>query len=273
MSVENIEGQLETVEFLSRSPARVKVLDAIQEESRTRRELKGLTDVSRVTLSRILANFEDRGWINRTNGKYEINPEGEFVATELTQLLENMEMAEELDGAMQWLPIKEFDFDLCRLRDGKVTTADWGDHTAQIRRVADIIRGSDRIIGTASGVSRDVLNAVWETTVKDDSSFEGILDTTALDIVSSDPEIEKQFLDVMETGAEIHRYEGDKEPLIMLMICDDTVILCGHDQDGPPPGMFETTDERIRSWAESYFRSIRKDSVEMDSERWATPPS
>lgn len=263
-SLEDIETPLEPVEYLTRSPSRVGVLDAIQEEPRTRNELKEITDVSRVTLSRILSSFEDRGWIERTNGRYETTPEGAFVATELTGLLANIETLDHLDGVMRWLPIEEFDFDLTCLRDAEVATSSWGDHTAQIRRVAELIQGSDRITATASGVSRDVVDALWESTVSGDASFEGILDATALDIVRSDAAMRKQVRDILETGADILRYEGDEEPLLMLTVCDDTVILCGHDEDGPPPGTLDTTDETVRSWAESYFDGVRAESTPVD---------
>lgn len=45
------------------------VLGANRDELRSRNELKKMTDVSRVTLSRILGKFEDREWIERTNGR------------------------------------------------------------------------------------------------------------------------------------------------------------------------------------------------------------
>ncbi len=263
--LENLEGPLEPIEYLARSPSRLAVLDAIHGESRTRKELKEMTDISRVTLSRILANFEDRGWIERRNGQYEATSKGSFVATELTGLLSNIETLDHLDGVMEWLPTDEFDFPLTCLGDADVSTSSWGDHTAQIRHVAETIPGSDRIMATASGVSRVVVDALWETTVNDDASFEALLDTTALAIIRSDAGLRQQFREMTESGTTHCRlYEGVKEPLPMIMTCDDTVILCGHDEDGPPPGTLETTDERVRLWAESYFDTIRLESTPID---------
>jgi predicted transcriptional regulator len=264
-SIDDFEGSLEPVEYLARSPSRLAVLDAICEGSRTRNELKGLTDVSRVTLSRILANLEGRGWIERRNGRYEATSRGSFVATELTGVLANIETLDHLDGVMEWLPTEEFDFPLTCLQDADVSTASWGDHTAQIRHVAENIPGSDRIVATASGVSREVVDALWETTVDGDTEFEGIYDTTALEIVRTDEELRRHHRDMLESGTTgCLLYEGAKEPLLMVMVCDDTVILCGHDEDGPPPGTLETTDEAVRSWAESYVASVRAESTAID---------
>lgn len=235
-SLENLDTELKPVEYLARSPSRFRVLHTINEGPQTRQNLKELSDISRVTLSRMLSKFEDLGWIEQTNGEYEITPEGSYVATELVKLLRNMTTLNQLDGAMDWLPVTEFDFDLSCLNDATVTTSDWGDHTAQIRRVADVIRGSERIIATASGVSREVVEAIWHETVNSDAYFEGLLDNTAIDIVTDDPELRRQHREMLERGnTDLLRYEGDAVPLLMVSICDDIVILCGHDEDGPPP--------------------------------------
>lgn len=259
-------SSLEHIEYLSRSPSRVQVLDAIHEAPQSQRDLRELTDVSRVTLSRTLANFEDRGWVERTNGVYETTPEGAYVATEVTRLLSNLDAAASLDGVMAWLPTDEFDFPLTCLREAEVSTSSWGDHTAQIRHVAEHIPGSDRIEATASGVSREVVDALWEATVNGDTSFEAILDTTALDIIRTDADLREQHREMIGAGAKVRRYEGDRAPLLMVMVCDDTVILCGHDEDGPPPGTLESTHEQVRSWAETYIDAVRDDARPLGDE-------
>lgn len=266
-SLENIETPIEPVEYLARSPSRLAVLGAIQEEPRTNNDLKEMTDVSRVTLSRILANFEDRGWVERTNGKFEATSKGSYVTSELVGLLANIDTLNRLDGVMEWLPIEEFDFDLACLQDAEVSTSSWGDHTAQIRHVAENIPGSDRIIATASGVSQEVVDALWGATVEGETKLEAILDTTALEIVCSNAEIRGQFKDMLDSGTtDCLLYEGEYEPLLMVMVCDDTVILCGHDENGPPPGTLETTNEVVRSWAEEYADSVGKDARTLNSD-------
>lgn len=258
-------SSLDDVGYLSRSPSRIRVLEAIHETPHSQRDLRELTDVSRVTLSRILANFEGRGWIEQTNGQYETTSEGRYVARELTRLLTNMEMVESLDGVMDWLPVEQFDFDLTCLRDATVTTSSWEDHTAQIRAATNSIPGSERITATASGVSRPVAEAMWKTAVDGGSSVEVILDAAGMEIVLSDAELRQQFREMLEAGStEFLRYEGDDEPLLMVTLCDDTVVLCGHDEDGPPPGTLETRDRAVRSWAESYFDSVRVDSSRIE---------
>lgn len=268
-SLENIESEVEPVEYLTRSPSRLRVLTLIDEIPRSRRELRDSTDISRVTLSRVLSNFEDRGWIERTNGEYEVTPEGSYVAAELDRLVGNITTLQELDGAMAWLPVAEFDFDLACLSDATVTTAAWEDHTAQIRRVADTITGSNHIVATASGISRDVLEAIRQATVDGDATFLGLLDETALDIATRDPELRRRVRDIAASeNGDVRRYAGDEAPLLMVSICDDTVILCDHEQDGPPSGTLETTDATVRAWAESYVDAVKRDAAPVDPQRF-----
>lgn len=265
-SIENVETTLEPLEYLARSPNRIAVLATIDDDSPTRTELKQTTSVSRVTLSRILSNFEDRDWIVRTNGGYETTPQGSYLAAELTQLLANIEALDQLDDALEWLPTDTFSFELTCLLDATVTTSTWEDHTAQIREVAEIVRHADRITGTASSVSRPVLQAVWEATVKSDATFEGIFDSTARRILAADSELCDRFLEINAAErTDLFLYEGDREPVIMVMVCDETVLLCGHDENGPPPGTLKSTDERVRSWARSYAEEIRAESSPIEA--------
>ena len=263
-SITDPETSLEPVEYLARSPSRFELLDAIYEDTRTRHDLKELTDVSRVTLSRFLSTFEERGWIERTNGQYDTTVEGAFVAEEVSRLLTNVETFQSLDGAIEWMPIDKFDFDLACLQDAEVTTATWKDHTAQMRQVANVIHGSNRIRATASGTSREVVDALWDATVEQGASFQAVFDDTVLGIIRSDSVVFRKIEEMAGHDAEFFRYNGPETPLIMLMICDDLVLMCGHDMEGPPPGTIQTDDDRVLAWAESYFEEVLNDAISAD---------
>lgn len=256
---------LDDVGYLARSPSRVRVLEALEEAPRERRELTALTDVSRVTLSRTLANLEDRGWIEQRNGRYDVTEPGAFIAREFTQLLANVDTLQALDAAVAWLPIERFGFDLACLSDAKVTTSSWTDHTASIRRVADIVRGSQRVLGTASGVSREVVEALHENALHGDGTVQLVLDRTALEIVRSEAALRSQLKEMVEAGAEVARFDGD-EPLLMVTVCDGTVLLCGHDKDGPPTGTLETTNEDVLAWAISYFDNVHPAGAPLEAD-------
>lgn len=145
--------RLDDVEFLVRSTNRLDVLDAIRTAPRSRDELREDTDVSRVTLSRILADFEDRRWIARRNGHYESTPEGTVVAAEVGRLFGNLAAVDALGPTLRWLPTERFDFELGRLAGAEVMVPDGHDLTAQIRWVSGRIAEANRVRAVATWVA------------------------------------------------------------------------------------------------------------------------
>ncbi len=265
-----MHSSLADVEFLSRSESRVRILEGIREEPRTRNELKELTEASRFTLSRILADFEDRGWIERDGKRYETTGQGKVVAAEFETLLTNLDVAKALDGTLEWLQVEEFDFDLARLQDAEVITPSQSDHTAHIRRPAELFQRSDRIRTIATGVAYENIEAIHEATVEGDLQFTGILDASAFESVRTEPGLADPIGDILAAdGTELYHYDGD-DTLVMLIIGDDAVQMCGHDEDGPAPGTIETADPAVRSWAESYFTSVRADANPVEPEAFGT---
>lgn len=252
-----MQSSLDDVAFLASSPNRVDVLNLIQTAPRKRDDLKEATDVSRVTLSRILSELEERGWIRRIDHRYEPTPRGGFVADEFGQLLVNMDTAVELDEELSWLPVETLGFDLGCLRDAEIVTPSHSDHTAAIRRVAEAVHDADWVRGTATGVSREVLDAIRGMTVEREGTLEMILGPGAVDVIRTDAGLRHQFHEVLESErADVYRYDGD-DPILMALITNDKVLLCGHDEEGPPPGTVESVDQTVRSWTASYFEARR----------------
>lgn len=261
---------LENVEFLARSPHRIEVLDAITESPRARHELRELTGASRVTVNRILDDLEERDWLVREDGRCEPTPQGRFVAGEVTRLLENVETAAKLDGALGWLPTDAFEFDLAHLADAEVLrTESWEDHTATIGRIVDLISDATRIRGSAIGFSHEAVDAMRDVTVEGECTFDVVVDEPTLGMIRGDEALRSRFREMLASGrASMYRYEGE-DPLHMVMAIDDTVVVCGHVEDGPPPGTVETTDDAVRSWADSYYESALEASRPVDADALA----
>lgn len=263
-----MQSSLDDVEFLARSSSRVEVLGAIDESPRTRDELKQATDASRTTLSRMLSDFEERGWIIRPDRRYQLTPEGAFVVSEVTRLLENMETAEKLDGALRWLPTDEFDFDLRRLRDAEVDTLHWND-PASMRLLAERLDGASRVRSIATSVSREVMDILHEVTVSSEASYEGILTTNAVQIVREHPKLRDQLREILKSNrTTVYQYDGE-ESLAMVMLIDDLATACSHGSGGPQMEAVIADDEAFHSWVETYFESVRAGAQLLDADAFA----
>lgn len=258
-------ARLNDVEFLIRSTNRLDVLGALQDGPRDRNDLRSETDFSRVTLSRILGDLTDRGWVTRRNDQYEITAEGTIVATEVGRLFANLEAVDTLDGTLRWLPTERFDFELERLADAEVMLPDEHDLTAQIRWVDSRIQDADRIRSVGTWVAAEILETLVESTVDGGCVCEGILEGHVVDHIRADPDLREPVRVLLESDrASLYRYGGD-EARITMSILPDGVLLCGQQGARSFPEAVATTDEVVVEWATERFESLRAESTLLDA--------
>lgn len=217
-------SSLKDIEFISRSESRVAVLDALTEDPQTRDGLKMATETSRTTLSRMLADFENRGWIDRPDRRYTLTPEGSFIASEVTCLLENLETAKQLDGTLQWLPIDKFDFDLRRLRDAEVFTLHWN-NPASMRQLAERLENASGVQSIDNSVSREFVDILQDIVIERGISYEGILTPAAIEIIRAHPELRTQFAELAgANGASVYLSDSDSPHAMVVLIDDQAAV-------------------------------------------------
>lgn len=260
------------VAFLARSASRVRVLAATAERPRTRHELRELTGASRVTVNRVADDLEDRGWIVREDGRCEATPQGAYVAGEFTRVLDDIETLDHLGEHVSWIPVERFDFDLRELRDAVVITPTWDDFAAYTRRLVELVADSTAIGAIATGLHREFVQALGEATVGGGLDLELVYPPEVIDAIRAEPDLCRLLGDAIDTGsAAIYRYHG-ADPLLMVAIHEladpreDVVLLCGQHEEDAPPGTIQTSNARVRTWAESYVASVREDSRRLDVE-------
>ncbi len=263
-----MESSLEPVEFLARSPSRVRVLDRLRDHPLTRGELREVTDASRTTLSRMLADFEERGWIERADHRYHVTPEGAYLANEITGLIENVEAVQMLGGALQWLPVDDFEFDLRRLRDAEIVTLSWND-PASLRAIAEELTGATRVRSVATTMSRDVVDIVRDITVDGEAAYDGVLTSRALAIAEDHPDIQRKLRDILdsEQGA-IYRHEGSID-LSMVLRFDSEAMVCSHGWGGPELQAVRSDDDAFLEWVNSYIDNLKADSEPLTPDSFA----
>lgn len=259
------------IEFLVSSWNRLDILHEIASAPKTRNDLKERTDIARITLSRILADLEDRQWIRRNNDHYEATKTGKYAATELTRLVKNFQTLDHLGETVDWLHINRFEFDLHHLQDATVTTPTWDDFTAQTATIIEQVSASSRVRGIGTGLDREFFHMVGDATTTGDLELELILEPAVVDVIPSEPDLARVFRDMMDSPrATVYQYRGD-DPLIMLGLfdteaqADNHVMVCGHHEDGAPPGTVKSTSSAVWSWAESYFEDLRAESTPVQS--------
>jgi predicted transcriptional regulator len=264
--IENLDGPPEPITFLVGSWNRFEVLDALRPSSRTREELRQKTGVSRPTLSRILSDLSDHGWIFRRNNEFEATPQGKVIAAEFNQLVDDIETAEKLDGALEWLPTDLLGFDLARLADCQVLTARPEDQTGPMRQLANRIETTAQMRVIATGVTYEVVDAVCQAGLAGELTVRCVLDDQGLDAIRTHADLDEGFGEMVERGS-CHAYHdvGDDD-LIDCNLLDDVVMFCGHSEDGRPAGVLLSDDASVGSWMRYYFESVCDDSVPLQAD-------
>lgn len=260
---EDIQLPLEEIAFLARSPNRVRVLNALVAEPMERNHIEDETGVARATLARILDDFEERKWVTRNRRQYETTRVGYYVAQEFTTLLERFEPVPVLNEVAEWFPEEGYDFDLGSLVGANIVRPTKNDALAPTSHITRRLREADRVRSVSYSHLPDVLGVCWRGTVEGTLEIKSVVEQGILDSVGTDPRTVDQTRQMLESGqAEIILYEG-VIPFTVFLV-DDSVLLCLSGGEGAPQAVIETTDEAIRSWAESTFDTYYRNGEQLE---------
>lgn len=238
---------LDDVEFLSRSPHRVRVLETLSTEARTRAEIHEATTIPQATLGRILDDFQDRGWVAKCGREFTLTPFGALLATEFAGLLSTVETVQRFAAVARHLPVEEFTFDLRLLREATVTVPRAPDVFAHVRRTEELVGDAARLRWLTGNVFLDAIPQQRDLVFERNQTQEVVIAGDALDVALSNPDTARVVRELLETEKlAVYRYDGDVPTA--LGIVDDVAVLVPYDDQGMPCALVETENVTVRSW-------------------------
>lgn len=250
---------LEELEFIARSQHRIQLLSELSLEARSRRELHDVTEISQPTLGRILGDFERREWVsNNHNGTYRLTPLGALIAGSVDDLLDAIDVATELSGLADQLPLDRFDFDLSHLSNARITTPSADEPLAHMRRFDELAENATSVdmfsnvllcspANGAASADKELLGHVDELIVTD----------SALKTETDEAELRAWLSNRIAHGDfDLYRLDGDAEFLIGIF--DETVGIVPIDDTGMPSGLIESETEQVRTWIVERFEEYRR---------------
>jgi predicted transcriptional regulator len=250
---------LDDIRYLSDSEHRVVALEELIEGPRTQADLRASTGASSATVSRLLRSFDERGWVDRTGNAYELTLLGRFVAKRFVGLYDGMRSADRLSDLVEYLPLDEFDFDLERLGDARITRPTRADTIAPIRREVELMTScTERFQMLVTAVDRLATQEV-AALVRRVPVFEGIYTREAFETVRADAAMRADLDEYMRAGGTLYLYEGETS-MVTLGLNDDVVGFELNDGRGFVPAFVETDDEAVLSWAERTYEGYRRES-------------
>lgn len=272
------EHGLEPLDYLTRSEHRVQVLDVLTETvpkpgldtpGSEPRELRDVTGASEATVSRILTEFDERGWAERAaDGEYRATPIGQSIAREFLPLLDSMAAIHHLGEAVALLPLNELTISLEHFRDARVR-----EPAAPQPRDVDVFL--TEFLSDSS--TFDILCYVPATARLQDELTEqvasGSLDATqvlAERIVEfyaeeGGSDVQEQAREHLDAGGEWYVYGGHIP--CNVFIFDEAVVFENSQVDGIRDGTtIVSHDSVVREWALDVFERYLEESTEVTGE-------
>lgn len=254
---------LEAIEFLARSVNRVRVLNTVTNGPSERRDLEDETGISRPTLSRILDDFEQRGWVVREKHRYQATQLGMFINREFIHLLNQLKVAHVLRDVVQWFPEDGFEFDLARLSTATVIRPTKQDSLAPTNHIVKRLQDATEVQVVTFTVLPVALEAGYRKVVDGRQTLEMVFSPGALTPLEGNSTMETYMQEMLTSGnASFYQYSG--EIPYVLISADDAVSLCLSGADGAPRAVIDTSDEEVRTWARSQFESYRSQATPLD---------
>ncbi|WP_435344836.1 helix-turn-helix transcriptional regulator [Haloarchaeobius sp. HRN-SO-5] len=260
---------LEDIRFLADSENRFTALEALAAGPRTRSELRSETDASKATISRLLGDFEDRGWVAREGPRYALTPLGEYVASTFVDLYDRMETARHLRELLPWFPLGELDveFDLAVLTEARVTAATPDNPMAPVARVLDIERESTWTKTLADRLPESCIKARHEAVVGDAQTSELVTTPSVVESVMESPYADR-FEDVV--GADhstVYVHDGAFPPggihdgTAYLIVADDRDVNVGV-VESDDPALVDRLTDRFESYRDASTRLTASELTE-----------
>jgi len=205
---------LDDIRFLADSENRFTALETLAAGPRSRSELQNATEASKATISRLLGDFEDRGWVAREGHRYALTPLGEYVASAFVDLHDHMTTASDLRELLPWFPLGELDveFDFETLTGAEITAATPDNPMAPVARVLDIERESAQTKTLADRLPEACIKARHEGVVGGTQTCELVTTPEVVESVMASSYAQK-FVDVVAADrARAFVYDGDIGP-------------------------------------------------------------
>lgn len=253
-----LNRSVEEMEYLARSAHRVGVLTALSKESLDRAELCEATEASPATMSRVLGDFEERGWVVRDGRIYGLTSLGEFVTTELVDFCGSLTTERKLRDVWHWLPREMARFDVDLFRDAVVSYPGPAYPSQPLERIAELVgdTGSLRGFG-ATVVKSGNLEAAFNRILDGMESEYVYAPAVFKAVLSWNPEVVTEATARDNCTHLIHESLPDGDRCGLLILDERVAICCHNSPTGALRAVVDTDSTAAREWADSVYERVR----------------
>jgi len=247
----------EGMDYLSRSENRIALLAAlVEDQPRSRDELELELSASKRTVSRVLTELTQKGYLQEAPAGFKLTTFGEVVTEAFLDYKDRFELAREYRPFLANVDSTAIDLDITALRGASLTVASDVNPYAPLDRALELRQDATRIRVVTPLVekrSMEQLTARLERGA--DLEFEAILPQRLYERVRSQRGYEGAFeREVQSDSVALFVYPDTIE--VTYSIIDDVVAL-GATVDNEPYALLESTNPDLRAWVEQTIDEYR----------------
>lgn len=242
---------LDDIRFLADSRHRAVAMEALASGPRTRAELREATGASSATVGRIVAAFEERGWLVRERSRYALTTLGLFVAERFATFHRDMETAHDLHELVGRVPLDEIGIGIDRLTDAHVTRRTRANPFAILSRVRELERRSTTARSLTDFFPEPCIDGRYQSIVNGDQTFEAVFAPGVIEAAMASDSAAKFEAIVAAERAAVHVYDGEVD--YPVMVHDGVGCLVVRDDENISVGMIESADEAFVAWVNDVY--------------------
>jgi predicted transcriptional regulator len=253
---------LDDVAFLTRSPNRVAVARTLADGPRSRRELVAETDGSRVTVGRILHDFEERGWVERPDAAYELTTRGRLVVQGLLTVLDRLRAVERLDPVLPWFEADRLGVSVEAFVDAETTAPTETEPNRHHQRIGTLGATATSARMYSHGVTSEALG-IHLAAAADGQRLTLLVTQEVVDAVREDPGLRADFGALVGTDAFVGTVD-ESLPVPFLGLFDGRCVVGVVDDRSRPVGIVESAADEVVAWAERTLDALAADATAVD---------
>ena len=264
---------LEAAAYLTRSVNRMTVLEALCHGPIDRRAVVASTGISTATAGRILTEFQDRGWAERTREGYVTTPTGDWLHGAYEQFLDDVETIQHLGSAIGWLPDAELTVPLRHFRDSTVHRAAPNSPDAAARALHDLVEDAASFETlTYLAPPQSMAETMRDRAAAGHLEGEHVLTLDLVEYLQHRAGQRACWRAYLDAGATV--YCCDRPIPCNLFRVDKRVLVANtRPSEGQPCEFIETGNGEVLTWAQETVASYRAAAVPVARDVFADPPA
>lgn len=255
-------GVREDIAFLVGSESRINLLQALSERPYRPTELADECSCARETAQRTLGGFVERGWVTKSNARYQLTPGGVSVLEEYSDFVDVVRGADRLETFLTNLGTFAEQFPIDRYEEMTVTEASGADPHAPIDRYLTVLGSSpvESFKGITPVVSR-VYNEAAASVIGPETEMELVIDDSVLSVSES------AYPDALQRATDLEQFSLFLSPEDIdfgLALVEDYAYVGAYDEHSNLVASVDGECEPLLAWAREVYHDYRQSSELLD---------